>query len=318
MLSDDLACAACHGFESTTEEPVSDPNDNSIPVLHEILVPGKQSDARPASHSAGVAADPFALREPGFTSEPTLAPLEGRHPREPVFAPEPSQRAEPVLETQSFSPAPREPQRSYAYDDPLIPQLNDRFHAPERQPVQEPVHEPLQEPLNEPEAAGTPDAGVFNRTEPVPPVEAGAALPPDSLPFREPEAAHHAPLSASLPASFSAPLPETADPGVFDRAEPVTPIEAGATVPPDIAHETGADRQARIDADLIAERLRGRFAGFLTGEGRQIVEARCRDALHEHTSALVSQITREVALTLETEMTRWVREAVEEEIARRG
>ena len=108
--------------------------------------------------------------------------------------------------------------------------------------------------------------------------------------------------------------------GVFDRLEPDPPLEAGATVPPDIAHETeaAAQLQPHLDADLIAEHLRGRFAGFLTGEGRGIIEAHCRDALQEHTTLLVSQITREVALTLETEMTGWVREAVEEEIGRRS
>lgn len=104
--------------------------------------------------------------------------------------------------------------------------------------------------------------------------------------------------------------------GVFDRAEPAAPIEAGSIVPPDIAHETAAYARPELDADLIADRLRGRFAGFLTGEGRGIIETRCRDALQEHTTWLVSQITREVALTLETEMSGWVKEAVEEEIAR--
>jgi hypothetical protein len=73
-----------------------------------------------------------------------------------------------------------------------------------------------------------------------------------------------------------------------------------------------------LDADVIAERLRGRFASYLTGEGRAVIEARCRDALQDHTTWLVNQITREVALTLETEMTGWVREAINEEIARRS
>jgi hypothetical protein len=49
-----------------------------------------------------------------------------------------------------------------------------------------------------------------------------------------------------------------------------------------------------------------------------VIEARCRDALQDHTTWLVNQITREVALALETEMTGWVREAVEEEIGRRS
>jgi len=106
--------------------------------------------------------------------------------------------------------------------------------------------------------------------------------------------------------------------GVFDRAEPHAPIEAGAIVPPDIAHEARAPSQPNLDADVIAERLRGRFTSFLAGEGRSIVEARCRDALQDHTTWLVNQITREVALALETEMTGWVKEAVDQELARRS
>jgi hypothetical protein len=108
---------------------------------------------------------------------------------------------------------------------------------------------------------------------------------------------------------------------VFDRTEPFIPLEAGATVPPDIGHEAAheaAPAQPALDADAIAARLHGRFQRFLTGEGRGIIEARCRDAVQQHTSLLVGQITREVAQTLEAEMTGWVREAVEEEIARRA
>ena len=80
----------------------------------------------------------------------------------------------------------------------------------------------------------------------------------------------------------------------------------------ELAH--GADR----DADVIADRLRGRFTHFLTGDGRALIEERCRESLQEHSTWLVSQITREVALALETELTQWVREAVTDELERRG
>jgi uncharacterized membrane protein YhfC len=80
----------------------------------------------------------------------------------------------------------------------------------------------------------------------------------------------------------------------------------------ELAH--GADR----DADVIADRLRGRFTHFLTGDGRTLIEERCRESLQEHSTWLVSQITREVALALETELTQWVREAVADELERRG
>ncbi|MEC5407238.1 DUF2486 family protein [Paraburkholderia sp. MPAMCS5] len=105
--------------------------------------------------------------------------------------------------------------------------------------------------------------------------------------------------------------------GMFDRSEPPPPLEAGATVPPDIVRDHEEAQAAGVDAELIAGRLRERVAGFLTGDGRGIIEARCASAVQEHTARLVDQITREVVSTLENEMTGWVREAVEAEIARR-
>jgi hypothetical protein len=79
----------------------------------------------------------------------------------------------------------------------------------------------------------------------------------------------------------------------------------------------GVRAGVEYDADLIGERLRGRMTGFLAGGGREVIEARCREVLQEHSSWLVHQITREVALALETELNEWVHEAVQEELARR-
>jgi len=115
----------------------------------------------------------------------------------------------------------------------------------------------------------------------------------------------------------------------FELPEPPAPFElAGAPEPAPFEansafHFTRAPGPESVvpvrslDADVLAERLRGRFANYLTGDGRSVIEARCRDALQDHATWLVNQITREVALALETEMTGWVREAVEEEIGRR-
>jgi hypothetical protein len=229
---------------------VSDPNDSSIPVLHEILVPGNPAQARnTSSGTAAPATQPVA--------DPETA-------REPVFAPEPSREPEPVLAPESL-------------------------HAQEDEPT-----------LARESAQGM-----------------AQAHPEESAHPRKRLRAHH---GADHRHEHERALHEpalTPSAGVFDRAEPHAPVEAGAIVPPDIAHETSAQRQS-LDADVIAERLRGRFAGFLTGEGRGIIEARCRDALQDHTSWLVNQITREVALALETELTGWVREAVDQEIARRS
>jgi len=226
---------------------VSDPNDNSIPVLHEILVPG----------------DPAQARKPGQLAEgdvPVVQPLaDARAEQEPVFAPTPSHEPEPVL-----APEP--------------------LHGHEPTFKADSAHEPV------------------HPAEPAPTKKRSKA---------HPHAEPHSHDSADEPSFVTSA-------GVFDRVEPAAPAEAGAIVPPDIAHDALPQAHADVDADVIAERLRGRFTGFLTGEGRGIVEARCRDALQEQSAWLVSQITREVALALETEMAGWVREAVEEEIARRA
>ena len=114
----------------------------------------------------------------------------------------------------------------------------------------------------------------------------------------------------------------------FELPEPPAPFEL-ADMPEPAPLEPDPDFQFErapatvepvhaLDADLLAERLRGRFASYLTGEGRSVIETRCRDALQDHTTWLVNQITREVALALETELSGWVREAVEEEMARRS
>jgi hypothetical protein len=205
--------------------------------------------------------------------------------REPELAPQ------PVLT----------PEQTRAPEPLLTPEPT---HAAEPAHTAEPTH--TQQPAFTPEPVSAPPA----------------AHPAEPAPVAEPQPLHtteHAHLKKRS-RLYHGEDHGHVSPGVFDRTEPVAPVEAGAIVPPDIVQETAATPPSRpaLDADVIAERLRGRFAGFLTGEGRGIIETRCRDTLQEHTTLLVSQITREVALTLETEMTGWVREAVEEEIARRA
>ncbi|HHV7524471.1 TPA: DUF2486 family protein [Burkholderia orbicola] len=116
-------------------------------------------------------------------------------------------------------------------------------------------------------------------------------LPPHTFAAIAPEAVAHAPDTAMPQADLPSAAPQ-----------PDKQVAAGLT-PEDAQH--------------IAERLRNRLTNYLTGTGRDAIEARCRDALHEHSAWLVGQITREVALALETEVMDWVRDAVDEEIARR-
>jgi hypothetical protein len=258
---------------------VSDPNDDSIPVLHEILVQGHPVQARQASHDA---AGFDAPREPGFKAEPVLAP-------QPVLTPEQVRSVQPVHAA--------EPEHAQAPGFAAQP-----VHAQEPAFAAQPVH--AQEP-----AAFAPQPHAQEEA-------AHTAQPSHPADHHHPKKrarAHHA--AQPRHAHDDGYVPSA---GVFDRAEPATPLEAGSTVPPDIAREGASEAPLDLDADVIAERLRGRVAEFLASDGRSIIEDRCRETLQAHTGWLINQITREVALTLEKEMTGWVREAVLEEIARRA
>ncbi|APA85542.1 DUF2486 family protein [Paraburkholderia sprentiae WSM5005] len=271
---------------------MSDPHDNPIPVLNEILVPGRTRETRETSADAAApapqpgaepatpsAAQP-AAREPGSRTEPAFAPPPA-HQAEPMLAPEPVLAPQPVPTPEQLS----SPEPVFA-PQPLP--SGEAAHAAEHVPLaQTELHEPHVADHTHPRKHARPHHGIHGRHA------------HDDL--------HEGVVELS--------------PGAFDRTEPFIPLEAGATVPPDIgregAHEVAPVRPA-LDADAIAARLHARFQGFLTGDGRGIIEARCRDAVQQHASLLAGQITREVAQTLEAEMTAWVREAVEEEIARRS
>jgi hypothetical protein len=280
---------------------VSDPNDNSIPVLQEILVPGRAPQTRDAS--SGAAATPAAQPagapapqaapplEPGVRHEPALAPPPApAHPAEPA--------SEPVL-----APQPVLTPQELASPEPVL--------APQPLSESRPAHEPASTPARDTDLY-PPHVADHTHAKKRP-------RPHHGVHVRHGHEGVHEEMEVS--------------PGVFDRGEPDVPLEAGTTVPPDFDYEAehdtadgvshdatreGVAPQLHLDADVIAERLRERFAGFLAGDARSVIEARCRDALQQHTSLLVGQITAEVVRTLEAEMTGWVREAVADEIARRS
>lgn len=131
--------------------------------------------------------------------------------------------------------------------------------------------------------------------------------------------AAHAPFEAGsgfATESAIGPLSASATPAAAPDA-PVASFVPPPSVAPALIAADLRDSHA-YDPEALAERLRGRFASYLTGEGRSVIETRCRDALQDHSTWLVNQITREVALALETELAGWVRDAVRDEMARRG
>ncbi|KAB0673486.1 DUF2486 family protein [Burkholderia territorii] len=190
--------------------------------------------------------------------------------------------------------------------------------------------------------AGASAAPEYQRTdpeyvtiEPVPTPDVPAVeLPGDSDAPAQPGAAGH--VVAEESAAAQAPLRSALiDDEGHQAVVAGTPRDAGEAMPSQaiapaadalatdhLAHAAHAESQSIAaltpqDAQHVAERLRNRLTNYLTGQGREAIEARCREALHDHTAWLVGQITREVALALETEVMEWVRDAIDEEIARR-
>jgi hypothetical protein len=193
-------------------------------------------------------------------------------------------------------------------------------------PVLTDVIVPGRSPMPQPSEAYRIDTTAAPATEgPLPPpasteLEARAGV--DEWPV--PQALVQAQAVLAQPQAQYAPQPARAA-ELCEFAEPVKPIESRASAEsaqPSERRDSLAPAQpleqaalTERDADHIAERLRARFAGYLREEGRRVIETRCREALEEHTSWLVRQVTREVALALEGEVMGWVRDAVREELA---
>lgn len=301
---------------------MSDSNDNSIPILQEVLVPGHVAQRREPQSGGGGAG---AAGVPGG-GESAGAAAAGAAPAGTAAAPAPvpvATRTDTQSAAQAGTPTAAQPatQPAEAAIQPTAPSAPQSAPQPAAHPdtsLREP--EDLREPglTAEPELAPQPVLSPEQTLTPEPVLapEPAAAAPAHSAqhaqPTTYPDDAHRA---AEAEHAHDEVLAASA--GVFDRTEPPTPLEAGATVPPDFAHEVGEQASSAVDAEVIAGRLQERFADFLAGDGRGIVEARCRSAVQEHTTRLVDQITREVVSTLANEMTGWVREAVEAEIARR-
>ena len=101
-----------------------------------------------------------------------------------------------------------------------------------------------------------------------------------------------------------------------DSSDPSIPVLTDVVVPgkPEYARAPSLNAAIEYDAELIAGRLRERFSGFLKGEARGLIEERCREMLREHSTQLISAITREIALELEGHVSKWVHEAVKHEL----
>ncbi|KWC80598.1 DUF2486 family protein [Burkholderia cepacia] len=257
---------------------MTEADSSSIPTLTDVLVPGKPVPAR--------APAPDAPQPPAGAAIPVLTDVVA--PRTTGAAPADSM------------PAALDP------DSVVV------------EPVPTPYVPAVELPGDEAVETATVAAAALGETDA--PAEPGAA----EHVVAEDSAAMSAPLRSSLadddvlPHAFAAVAREAvghAREAHMPEAAAVAAVAAAAAAPQQDAQAVAG--LTPEDAQHIAERLRNRLTNYLTGEGRDAIEARCRDALHEHSAWLVGQITREVALALETEVMDWVRDAVDEEIARR-
>ncbi|KAF1055731.1 MAG: hypothetical protein GAK41_00374 [Burkholderia gladioli] len=61
------------------------------------------------------------------------------------------------------------------------------------------------------------------------------------------------------------------------------------------------------------------MSAYLSGEGRELIDARSREVVQQHAASwLVGEVSQQVVAALAPEIERWVGEAVEEAIAHRN
>ncbi|MBJ9679435.1 DUF2486 family protein [Burkholderia gladioli] len=321
-------------------EPVSTPLEfagepQPLPEAHEASVASEPTQAE----AAFVAPEPTST-PPEFAAEPQPWPesheastFSGPDPAEAAFvAPESSIPQEfsaspaPLVEPQSSPLESTEAEAVFLAAEPAVPQefaaapqplpieavpaemearpdpRDDEHDAPDNAPLAYALDGASQEPAA---ASATLHGEALHR----------APVPPDDLAARTESALHR--VETLAPAAFAQLSPvaaETPVPARFADVEALPPAELiGAAqaepVPPPAAP---------IDSRHIAERLQGRVADYLSGEGRALIDARCREAVQQHAAWLVGEVSQQVVTALAPEFERWVAEAVDEALARRG
>ncbi|NRF86281.1 DUF2486 family protein [Burkholderia gladioli] len=338
--------ATAQGAEAPAEpvfvaaEPVTVPPEfagepQPLPEAHEASVASEPTQAE----AAFVAPEPTST-PPEFAAEPQPWPesheastFSGPDPAEAAFvAPESSIPQEfsaspaPLVEPQSSPLESTQAEAVFLAAEPAVPRefaaapqplpieavpaemearpdpRDDEHDAPDNAPLAYALDGASQEPAA---ASATPHGEALHR----------APVPPDDLAARTESALHR--VETLAPAAFAQLSPvaaETPVPARFADVEALPPAELiGAAqaepVPPPAAP---------IDSRHIAERLQGRVADYLSGEGRALIDARCREAVQQHAAWLVGEVSQQVVTALAPEFERWVAEAVDEALARRG
>ncbi|WP_186134453.1 DUF2486 family protein [Burkholderia gladioli] len=327
--------AAFVAAEPVTVPPEFAGEPQPLPEAHEASVASEPTQAE----AAFVAPEPTST-PPEFVAEPQPWPesheastFSGPDPAEAAFvAPEASIPQEfsaspaPLVEPQSSPLESTQAEAVFLAAEPAVPQefaaapqplpieavpaemearpdpRDDEHDAPDNAPLAYALDGASQEPAA---ASATPHGEALHR----------APVPPDDLAARTESALHR--VETLAPAAFAQLSPvaaETPVPARFADVEALPPAELiGAAqaepVPPPAAP---------IDSRHIAERLQGRVADYLSGEGRALIDARCREAVQQHAAWLVGEVSQQVVTALAPEFERWVAEAVDEALARRG
>ncbi|MEX3527278.1 MAG: DUF2486 family protein [Burkholderia sp.] len=284
-----------------------------------------------AETPAFVAPEPVAV-PPEFAAEPQ--PLPATHEAPAVGEPEPAEAVEEAAEEAAFvAPEAATPREFSAIPAPLVepqaaplestpaeatfvpvePAVPQEFAAaPQPLPVEgAPAEAEARPDPRDDEHGALGDAALAYALD-APSQESAAASATPQVDALHPAHAHPDDLAARTESALH--RIETLAPAAFAQ---LSPVDADTPVPARFADVEALPPAARIDSRRIAERLQGRVADYLSGEGRALIDARCREAVQQHAAWLVGAVSQQVVTALAPEFERWVAEAVDEALAHR-
>ncbi|ACR29894.1 DUF2486 family protein [Burkholderia glumae] len=317
-------------------EPAADPELNASGARFaspDTAARPQSAEAAPASDvpDAPFAPEPATPQASTAAPEPVAAPEEARAPLtppahsglsdaeaafvapEPAVAPEFAAMPEPLAAPQPGVASVTSPPAAAPHEAGAAPLVGDDEHdAPDDGSLAYALADPEQAAEQRdagPVAAGGRDASG---------IAAAVDAPADSDVVARTESALHA-IEAMPPAAFAELTPFGADepmPARFadQEAPPPAELQHGAPEPLPVAAAPAPVAPA-VDARRLAERLHGRVAGYLAGEGRALIDARCRELVQQHAAALAEEVSQQVLLALAPEIEQWVSEAVGEALA---
>ncbi|MBI0327574.1 DUF2486 family protein [Burkholderia plantarii] len=331
---------------AAAQEPAVGPVAEAAPHAPEAYSPELAAAQPFAVEPEAVCPPEVAAKVAPFAENPPFESPEPRVPRELAAAPEPLAASAPPAHTEPsaseavfVAPEPAVPQEFAASPEPLAPSKPDAASVTSSPAPA--LHEAVEAPLVRDDEHDAPDDAslayaLTNPEQAAEPVDAEPAVTGShpgivDAPISEvslagndvvarTESVLHA-IEAMPPAAFAELTP-------FAAAEPMPARFADHEAPPPVELQHGAPEPlpaaapsapaaSAIDAQRVVERLHGRVAGYLAGEGRALIDARCREVVQQHAAALAGDVSQQVLLALAPEIERWVSEAIGEALADR-